>query len=210
VPTEPYVVALTGGIGSGKSTVAEAFQALGVDVVDADAIAHQLTAPGGLAMAAIQAEFGETMLTQQGALDRARMRQQVFSDDSARQRLEGILHPMIRHITEQAILAARSSYVIWAVPLLLEGGQDGHQRAQRVLVVDCPEHLQISRVMARSGLKRAEVEAIMARQVSRAERVRHADDVLLNDGSIDQLKGPIEALHVKYLNICGSSHQERL
>ncbi len=203
MPTERYVVALTGGIGSGKSTVAEAFQDKGVDLVDADAIAHQLTGPGGRAMDAIVAEFGPDMRSAQGALDRDRMRQRVFSDDSARRRLEAILHPMIRQVTDAAIAAARSPYVIWAVPLLFEGGGDGHQRAQRVLVVDCPEELQISRVMARSGLKRAEVESIMARQVSRAERLRHADDVLLNDGSIDQLEGPIEALHVNYLKISG-------
>ena len=170
MPTERYVVALTGGIGSGKSTVAAAFQALGVELVDADAIAHRLTAPQGLAMEAIVAEFGESMRAADGALDRARMRQQAFSDDSARHRLEAILHPMIRQMTDAAIEAALSRYVIWAVPLLFEGGGDGHQRAQRVLVVDCPEQQQISRVMARSGLKRAEVEAIMARQVTRSER----------------------------------------
>ncbi len=197
------MVALTGGIGSGKSTVAEAFLEKGVDLVDADAIAHQLTGPGGRAMDAIVAEFGPEIRTAQGALDRARMRQRAFSDDAARVRLQAILHPMIRQVTDAAIAAATSSYVIWVVPLLFEGGGDGHQRAQRVLVVDCPEELQISRVMARSGLQRAEVESIMARQVSRAERLRHADDVLLNDGSIDQLKGPIEALHVNYLKISG-------
>ena len=210
MPTERYVVALTGGIGSGKSTVAEAFLALGVTVVDADAIAHRLTAPGGAAMDAIAAEFGASMRSPDGALDRNRMRQQAFSDDSARRRLEAILHPMIRQVTDADILAATSQYVIWAVPLLFEGGGDGHQRAQRVLVVDCPEQLQISRVMARSGLKRSDVEAIMARQVSRAERLQHADDVLQNNGSIDQLKAPIEALHRNYLNFSNGYHHERL
>jgi dephospho-CoA kinase len=199
VATERYVVALTGGIGSGKSTVAAAFKSLGVDLIDADAIAHRLTAPGGPAMDAIVAEFGAAMQSPDGSLDRVRMRQQAFSHDSARLRLEAILHPMIRQMTDEEIRSATSSYVIWAVPLLFEGGGNGHKRAQRVLVVDCPEELQISRVMARSGLARAEVEAIMARQVSRADRLRHADDVLQNDGSIDQLQAPIKALHLNYL-----------
>jgi dephospho-CoA kinase len=210
VPNRPYVVALTGGIGSGKSTVADGFAAHGIALVDADMIARELTEAGGAAMPAIRAAFGDAMLEASGALDRARMRQAAFTDDSARGRLEAILHPMIREKTVASILAARSSYVMWVVPLLFESGSDGHANAERVLVVDCPEELQIARVMTRSGLSRVEVEAIMARQCQRAERLRHADDVIDNQGSRQDLEAPIARLHARYLELATKFEQERL
>jgi dephospho-CoA kinase len=193
------VVALTGGIGSGKSTVAEGFSRRGIVLVDADAIAHTLTGPGGNAMAAITAAFGLELVTNDGALDRQRMRQLAFSDDQQRLRLEAILHPMIRQRTDEAIRAANSPYVMWVVPLLFEAGGDGRDKADRILLVDCPEDLQVQRVMARSKLSDSEVRAIMARQVSRATRLSKCDDVIDNSAPLDTLDAAIGPLHERYL-----------
>ncbi len=169
-----FTVGLTGGVGSGKSTVARAFEDRGVTVVDADALAHRLTASGGGAMPAIRAAFGDAVVDPSGALDRARMRAIAFGDKSARARLEAILHPLIRAESERIARQAPGRYVILMIPLLVESG-DPRARCDRVLVVDCPEEEQIRRVMARSGLERAEVEAIMASQTSRAARLAVAD-----------------------------------
>ncbi|HET7776498.1 MAG TPA: dephospho-CoA kinase [Azospira sp.] len=196
------VVGLTGGIGSGKSTVAELFVAKGAALVDTDAIAHELTGPGGLAMAAIAAEFGAEVVDGRGALDRAAMRRQVFADPAARRRLEGILHPLIRSESERRCREAAAPYVILAVPLLVESGTY-RERVQRVLVVDCPESVQIERVMARSQLSRSEAEAILAAQASRAERLAVADDVVDNGGAQAALSAQVEALHQKYLRAAG-------
>ncbi len=195
------MVALTGGIGSGKSTVADGFAQRGVDLVDADAISHSLTAANGAAMAQIRAAFGAGVVDPQGALDRGRLRELVFADDEERLRLEAILHPMIRKKTEDAIAVARSPYVMWVVPLLFESGGDGRSKADRILVVDCPEALQVKRVVARSRLKIEQVKAIMARQVSREVRLSKADDVIGNDGSVDALQPDIERLHQRYLEL---------
>jgi dephospho-CoA kinase len=196
-------VCLTGGIGSGKSSVARLFEARGVAVIDADALAHELTAPGGAAIPAIRAAFGPEVIDERGALDRERMRQHVFGDPAARKRLEGILHPMIRDESERQRAAATSAYVILMIPLLVESG-DPRRRCDRVLVVDCPEAEQIRRVMLRSNLGRAEVEAIMATQASRAERLAHADDVIDNGGDPDRLGPQVEALHARYLSLAGA------
>jgi dephospho-CoA kinase len=197
-----FVVGLTGGIGSGKSAVADLFAARGVVVIDTDAIAHQLTAPGGAAMPAIGAEFGAAVATPEGALDRAAMRGIVFADASARKRLEAILHPMIRSESERRLASADSPYAILMVPLLVESG-DYRKRVDRVAVVDCREQTQIDRVMQRNGLSRPEVERILAAQATRAERLAAADDVIDNDGALAELAPRIERLHAAYLASAG-------
>jgi dephospho-CoA kinase len=195
-----YVVGLTGGIGSGKSAAADCFAAHGVAVVDTDAIAHELTAVGGAAMPALVAAFGTKAATTEGALDRAHMRRLAFADPSARKRLEAILHPMIRSLSAERCRLARTPYVILAVPLLVESGTY-RERCNRIAVVDCPESLQISRVMARSGLSENEVRAIMANQASRDERLAIADDVIANDGDLAALENRVGELHCSYLHL---------
>lgn len=195
-----YVVGLTGGIGSGKSTVADRFVELGATLVDTDAVAHELTAVGGAAIPALVAEFGGGIVAADGAMDRAVMRQQVFADPSARARLEAILHPLIRRISSERCAAATTPYVILAVPLLVESGTY-RERCDRIVVVDCPEDLQIERVMARSGLTRDAVVAIMGAQATRQQRLAIADDVVINDGPRTKIYGPINALHIKFLGL---------
>ncbi|MBP6070472.1 MAG: dephospho-CoA kinase [Candidatus Accumulibacter sp.] len=196
-----FIVGLTGGIGSGKTTVADLFARRGAALVDTDAIAHELTGPQGAAMAAISAAFGAAVLRPDGGLDRAAMRAVVFSDSSAKARLEAILHPLIRQQSAARCKAATSApYVLLVVPLLVETGSY-RQRADRVLVVDCDESVQISRVMARSGLAADAVKAIMATQASRAERRAVADDVVLNEGGLEALLPQVEGLHLRYLDL---------
>lgn len=193
-----FVVGLTGGIGSGKSMVADLFVAQGAALVDTDAIAHELTGPGGNAMPALIAAFGLEVVRGDGAMDRAAMRRLVFADPSAKGRLEGILHPMIRQLSAERCRSATCPYVILAVPLLLESGSY-RERCDRILVVDCPESLQIERVMARNGMAGDEVKAIMAAQASRVQRLAIADDVVLNDGERTKIYPQVLALHQKYL-----------
>lgn len=195
-----YIVGLTGGIGSGKSAAAECFRAHGIVIVDADAVAHELTGPGGEAMAAIAAEFGARVITPDGALDRSAMRQLVFAEPAARIRLEQILHPRIRAICDQRCAAASSPYALLVVPLLVESGTH-RQRCQRLAVVDCPEEVQIARVMARNGMTRSEVERIMAAQATRAQRLAAADDIIDNSGAPAALAPQIAALNDKYLEM---------
>lgn len=206
--THRYTVGLTGGIGSGKSTVARAFEAHGVEIVDADALAHGLTAPGGAAIPALRAAFGDEVIDATGALDRARMRRIAFADPGARKRLEAILHPMIRAETDRLAQSARSPYLILMIPLLVESG-DPRARCDRVLVVDCPEAEQIRRVMARSGLARTEVEAIMATQASRASRLAAADDVVDNSGEPAGIDAQIAMLHRRYLDLASRRDAEQ-
>ena len=193
-----WTVGLTGGIGSGKSSVAQLFESLGASVIDSDALAHELTAAGGAAIPAIRRSFGEDLITAEGALDRARMRALAFSHPASKQQLEAILHPMIGVRAEALMAQASGPYVIRMIPLLIEAG-DPRGRFDRVLVVDCPEALQIERTMARSALSRAEVEAIMAQQASRAQRRAYADDVIDNSGPPEALKPQVETLHRLYL-----------
>ena len=193
-----FRVGLTGGIGSGKSTVADLFAAHGAALIDADLIAHELTAPGGAAIAAVREAFGAEAIGPDGALDRAWMRQLVFSQPEAKQRLEAILHPRIRAQLAAKAAAAPEPVVIVVVPLLIESG-DWQERFDRLLVVDCPECTQIERVMTRSGLQRDEVLAIMARQASRAQRLAAADDVIFNDGAPQDLDAQVERLYRSYL-----------
>lgn len=193
-----FSVGLTGGIGCGKSTVADLFAGLGATIVDTDAIAHSLTAPHGAAMPAILAEFGPDFATPEGALDRARMRSLVFTDAGARGRLEAILHPRIRDATAAAAAIATGPYVIFAVPLLIESGS-WSERVSRVLAVDCSEDTQVARVMQRSGLSADQVRAIMATQVTRAQRLAAADDVIDNDDGLEALLPQVTRLHERYL-----------
>jgi dephospho-CoA kinase len=201
---QPFCIGLTGGIGCGKSTAAKIFAELGAAVVDTDEIAHELTGPAGAALAAIRAEFGPDYIAADGALDRARMRQLVFSDAEARQRLEAILHPLIRRESRARIAAARQPYVILVVPLLLETGAY-RDLIKRVLVVDCDEAQQIARATRRSGLSAAEVRAIMTAQVAGPARLAAADDVLCNDADLKRLRRDAEALHAKYLALTRQS-----
>jgi dephospho-CoA kinase len=199
---------LTGGIGSGKTTVANMLEARGAAVIDTDRIAHQLTAPGGAAIPEIRAQFGDAFLTSDGAMDRAKVREHVFAEPTAKARLESILHPLIRIETERAAAEARGLYLVFVVPLLVESGK-WKQRASRVLVVDCPEELQVARVMSRSGLSESQVRAIMAAQVPREVRLAAADDVIVNDGDSSALAPQVERLHSLYATLAGATHSLR-
>lgn len=194
-----YTVGLTGGIGCGKSTVADRFGALGATIVDADVAAHRLTAPGGIAIDAIRAVFGDRFITADGALDRAVMRAHVFDDANERRRLEAILHPLIRAATDRERAEAVSPYVLLVVPLLFESKQRAGT-VQRTLVIACDEAVQIARVMRRSALSEAEVRSIIATQMPAAERVALADDVIDNSGEAAALDAPIALLHRRYLD----------
>jgi dephospho-CoA kinase len=194
-----YAIGLTGGIGSGKTTVADLLGALGASLIDTDQIAHRITAPHGAAMPHIAREFGPDYVAADGSLDRARMRALVFSDEPARRRLEAITHPLIRAATDDEARAARGPYLVYVVPLLVESGT-WQARVARVLVVDCDVETQIRRVMQRNGFDRAQVEAIVARQASRAARLAAADDVIVNeDASRASLEARVAALHQRYL-----------
>ena len=200
------IVGLTGGIGSGKSAVANLFSSLGAAVVDTDVIAHELTDAQGVAMPEIAEAFGPAVVLADGGLDRGALRRLVFSDSSAKSRLESILHPMIRRQSEARCRAAVAApYVLLVVPLLLESG-DYRQRCDRVLVVDCDEALQVSRVMARSGLSASEVQAIMATQAARSERLAVADDLISNSASRESLAAQVAALHQHYLELAALGH----
>jgi len=195
-----FCIGLTGGIGSGKSTAAALFGVLGAEVIDTDEIAHQLSRPAGAAIAAIESEFGGEYITAEGALDRQRMRQLVFADPSARKRLERILHPLIGSTVRARIAGSTAPYALIVVPLLLETGAYQDLLA-RVLVVDCPEELQISRTMQRSKLDESEVRAIMAAQLTRTQRLARADDVIMNDGDRARLELDVRRLHQQYLTL---------
>lgn len=192
------IVGLTGGIGSGKSTVAAMFSERGAGIVDTDAIAHRVTQPGGESIPAIRAAFGDGYIMDDGALDRAKMRALIFSDADAKRRLEEILHPTI---FEQAKAQLRElqgkPYVIVVVPLLPES-RNFRQLVQRVLVVDCDEDTQVARVMARSGLTDREVRTIIARQTPRAERLKLADEVISNADGLDGLAQQVTLLDERY------------
>lgn len=178
----PLRIGLTGGIGSGKSTVAELLADHGAAIVDTDAISRRLTGPGGLAVTALREAFGDAVITDNGALDRDRMRRLVFDDPGARHRLEAILHPMISAEAEQdAALHAGAPVVVFDVPLLVESVR-WIDRVDRVLVIDCSEETQIKRVMKRSGWPEDTVRAVIAAQATRDQRRAAADDLIVNDG----------------------------
>jgi len=192
-----FSVGLTGGIGSGKSTVADMFAAHGAAVIDTDVIAHQLTAADGAAIAPITAEFGSTFIDAGGAMDRAKMRAHVFSDPLAKRRLEAILHPLIRAETARAAESAEGPYLIFVVPLLVESG-NWRERVQRILVVDCDEQVQLERVMRRNAMTLSQVQAIMATQASRQQLLQAADDVIVNDSGPASLLPQVTRLHASY------------
>ncbi len=199
----PYVVGLTGGIGSGKSAVADAFARLGVDLVDADAIAHRLSARGESGFDAILAAIPDAVLTPSGELDRAELRRRVFADPVLRTRLERALHPLIAAAAKREIMRWRGAYGVIVVPLLLErGGMVGV--VDRILVIDCPEEEQVRRVVARSAMTPAEVRAIMATQLGRAGRLAAADDVFDNSGSPEAIGPAVAELDRRYRQMAHS------
>jgi dephospho-CoA kinase len=200
----PFVVGLTGGIGSGKSAAADEFARLGATVVDTDAISRSLTAPGGAALPHIKGVFGDAFVSAGGAMDRSRMRERVFADPAAKRALEALLHPMIRTEAERLIAAARGPYVVYVVPLLIESG-DYRRRVHRVLVVDAPEALQLERVRTRSGLAEPEVRAVMAQQAARDARLAAADDVIDNSGTLEALRRQVAALHARYVKMSAAA-----
>lgn len=191
-----YKIGLTGGIGSGKSHVADLFASWGAAVIDTDVIAHELTAPDGAAIPAIREQFGKDVIGPDGAMDREAMRALVFVRPAARRQLESILHPMIGNVTQTRAQAAKGCYLVFVVPLLVESGH-WRDRVDRICVVDCDRPTQIARVQARSGLTLETIERIMAAQASREKRLAVADDVVLNDGntSLDELERRARSLH---------------
>lgn len=195
-----FSVGLTGGIGSGKSFIADLFAKKGASVIDTDVIAHQLTDVGGAALPAINAQFGGTFFTENGAMDRVKMRELIFADPLAKKQLETILHPLIANAAERAASLAQGAYLLFVVPLLVESGT-WKNRVSRILVVDCPEALQVQRVMQRNKLSEAQVRAIMTTQATRAERLAAADDVLMNDGDVSSLLPTIDTLHTEYTSL---------
>ena len=200
-----YFVGLTGGIGSGKSTVASIFAELGVPVIDTDAISHQLTQSGGIAIPAIKASFGESYIDASGALDRAKMRQLVFTDANAKQRLEKILHPLILSQTRFQADSSSAPYVLLVIPLLFE--TTGYQGwLNHTLMVDCAEETQITRATSRSGLTGLTVRAIMAQQLSRAQRLELANDAIRNDGTLTELHQQVSQLHQRYMSFAKRSN----
>jgi dephospho-CoA kinase len=192
----PLRVGLTGGIASGKSTVARLFEALGVPVIDTDVLAREVVAPGSPVLAQIAARFGAGVLTPEGALDRAALRSVIFSDPAARADLERLTHPAIRALLAERSAAAGGEYQIHVIPLLIETG--GQNRVDRVLVVDSSEELQIRRLQARDGSSLEQARAILAAQASRAARLAAADDVIENNGDLHVLRDRVAALHLSY------------
>jgi dephospho-CoA kinase len=198
--TRPLVVGLTGGIASGKSTVAERFVELGVPVIDADVASRAVVQLGSPGLVQIVERFGQDMLTSQGELDRSRLRAHIFKEPAERRALERILHPLIRDEMNLKAAAAEGPYLVMAIPLLIEGGA-AHQRVDRVLVVDVPQALQRCRVMTRDGISEDQARAILASQASREARLAEADDVLVNEGTVMDLRQSVDRLHSKYLQL---------
>lgn len=196
------VIALTGGVGSGKSTVASMFSRLGTPVIDADAIAHSLTAPGSPVLDLISRDFGAAVIDADGRMDRAAMRSLVFSDPSARSRLESILHPRIRSEMQRRLAALTAPYALLEIPLLFETGQT--DIADHILVVDLPESEQIRRVQTRSRLPPDEIRRIMDSQASRSKRLAGADDVIDNSGDTKALEDQVRQLHEHYLELAAA------
>ncbi|MGL9773114.1 MAG: dephospho-CoA kinase [Sodalis sp. (in: enterobacteria)] len=198
-----YIVALTGGIGSGKSTVANAFAALGVPLVDADVIAREVVQPESPALRAIVQRFGPAMLSADGSLARAALRARIFSDPAEKTWLNGLLHSLIQRQTEQQLRSARAPYVLWVVPLLIENNLQ--QRANWVLVVDVDRERQIARTVSRDGVSREQVENILAAQVSRQRRLACADDIIDNSRRPEEITDSVATLHQRYLALAASA-----
>jgi len=201
----PFRVALTGGIASGKTTAAQVFADLGVPVIDTDVIARQVVEPGRPALAAVVDAFGPDILDTDGRLDRRRLRERIFADPLARQRLEAILHPAIRVEMERQSREAGGPYQVLVIPLLTEGRRRDH--VDRVLLVDVPEKLQVERLMMRDGVTHEQARASLSAQATRAERLAMADDVVHNTGHAADLSEKIAALHEKYLQLAEATRR---
>jgi dephospho-CoA kinase len=199
VTTRAFRVGLTGGIASGKSTVAKLFAALGVPVIDADELAREVVVPGSEVLARIHARFGNRVLAADGTLDRRVLRDIVFADPSARAELEALTHPAIRAAMEERSAVAGGTYQMLAIPLLIEKG--GATPVDRILVVDCDEPLQIRRLQARDGSTLEQARAILAAQAPREARLRAADDVIVNDDGLQALRTQVERLHATYVRL---------
>ena len=200
----PFRIALTGGIASGKTTVANLFAELGVPLIDTDVIARQVVEPGQPALAAVVASFGRDVLDTEGRLDRRRMRERIFTDPTAKQRLEAILHPAIRAEMERQSREAGGPYQVLVIPLLTEGKRRDH--VDRVLLVDVPEELQIQRLMMRDGVTHEQARKSLDAQATRAERLAIADDVVRNTGRVDELREKVAQLHANYLALAAARH----
>ncbi|KFX01649.1 dephospho-CoA kinase [Pectobacterium carotovorum] len=198
-----YIVALTGGIGSGKSTVADEFATLGATIVDADIIARQVVEPGKPALDAIRLRFGDAMLNTDGSLDRAALRQRIFSSPAEKQWLNNLLHPLIHQETQAQFQVASAPYILWVVPLLVENGLQ--QRAQRILVVDVDKETQLARTLARDGISRQQAENILAAQATREQRLAYADDIIDNSRCPNELAPQVAELHRQYLELAASA-----
>ena len=198
-----YTVALTGGIGSGKSTVADAFFRLGINVIDADILARQVVEPGTPALAAIAEYFGSHMLTSEGALNRRILREHIFAHPDDKTWLNALLHPLIQQETQRQFQQATSPYVLWVVPLLVENKL--YHRADRVLVVDVTRETQLHRTMQRDQVSREHAENILAAQASREERLAVADDVINNNGTPDAIASDVARLHAHYLELAAQA-----
>ncbi|MCR9028710.1 dephospho-CoA kinase [Citrobacter amalonaticus] len=194
-----YTVALTGGIGSGKSTVANAFADLGIQIIDADIIARQVVEPGKPALDAIAAHFGPELISADGTLHRRLLRERIFADPQEKAWLSALLHPLIQQETRRQLQQATSAYVLWVVPLLVENGL--YRQANRVLVVDVTPETQLSRTMQRDDVTRAHVEQILAAQATREARLAVADDVIDNNGAPDSIMSDVARLHARYLQL---------
>ncbi|ACT05505.1 dephospho-CoA kinase [Dickeya chrysanthemi Ech1591] len=198
-----YIVALTGGIGSGKSTVAQGFATLGATIIDADVIARQVVAPGQPALAAIVEHFGREILQPDGALNRPALRECIFSSQEDKRWLNALLHPLIQQETQRQLAAVATPYALWVVPLLVENQLQG--KAHRVLVVDVPLETQVQRTMDRDGVSRTQAEKILASQASREQRLACADDIIDNNNNPSLLAPRIAALHQHYLELAASA-----
>ncbi|WP_413471748.1 dephospho-CoA kinase [Shewanella baltica] len=199
-----FVVGLTGGIGSGKTTVANLFAAEGITLVDADIVAREVIAPGSKGLEAIVTHFGAEILTPEGELDRAKLRQRIFSHPEEREWLNQLLHPMIRQEMLAQVEKATSAYVIMVVPLLFENGLD--RLVNRTLVVDISPELQINRTVKRDNVDASQVNNIISSQCSRSEKLARADDIIDNQGEISTLKREVLALHQRYLQLSGTDN----
>ena len=197
-------IGLTGGIASGKSTVAQRFVELGVPVIDADEAARAVVAPGTPGLVDVLKRFGSGVVTENGELDRRALRELIFREPGSRRDLEAILHPLIRAYMEQSAKLAVGPYVVMAIPLLVEGGS--RDRVDRILVVDVDEAVQLQRVMARDGCTEEQARAILASQASRSARLAAADDVLLNTGTVTDLRQAVDQLHERYLRLAEAQH----
>ncbi|WP_312951884.1 dephospho-CoA kinase [Superficieibacter sp.] len=198
-----YTVALTGGIGSGKSTVADAFALLGVNVIDADIIARQVVEPGTPALNAIAERFGTDMLTAEGALNRRLLREHIFAHPDDKRWLNALLHPLIQQETQRQIARASSPWVLWVVPLLVENRL--YEKANRVLVVDVSRNTQLQRTMQRDGVTREHAEQILSAQATREERLAVADDVIDNNGAPEAIASDVARLHALYLKLAAQA-----